>query len=389
MKSIRVLFLLLAVGLLFNTLVQGQAWPAPTVAVKCVVDGSSIQPTSFMFDVLIKRTGTQEYDYVKGQYAFSYNTAIRPGGNGGTWTLQIMASDLPSPKRCVITSTSTSTNGVFVLWGPPDNTDEYLVSSTTDVLVARVKATLSVPFEIQPLNLVWRTALPNPFTKLYYNDHASKTVIGVPAGNLSYEMIGGNIPLPVELKSLTAAGQGRDVELNWTTKTEVNTSKFLVERASSSTTPIWVNVGEVAASGNSNSEKQYSFVDKKLQSGKYSYRLKIVDADGSYRYSDIVEAEVSLPKEYAISQNYPNPFNPSTRIDYQLPFDSKVTIELYGITGEKVATILNNEQAAGYYTADINAGQLNLASGVYIYRMNANNQSGQSFVQVKKLMLTK
>ena len=64
----------------------------------------------------------------------------------------------------------------------------------------------------------------------------------------------------------------------------------------------------------------------------------MIDTQRTFEYSDVVEVEVGLPKEYAISQNYPNPFNPSTRIDYQLPFDSKVTIELYGITGEKVAT---------------------------------------------------
>ena len=115
----------------------------------------------------------------------------------------------------------------------------------------------------------------------------------------------------------------------------------------------------------------------------------MIDADGTSEYSNDVETEVSLPKDYAISQNYPNPFNPTTRIDYQLPFDSKVTLELYGITGEKVATILNGELSAGYYTADVNASALNLASGVYIYRMVAQNPSAQNFVQVKKLMLTK
>ena len=115
----------------------------------------------------------------------------------------------------------------------------------------------------------------------------------------------------------------------------------------------------------------------------------MIDNDGTFRYSNLVETEVALPKDYAISQNYPNPFNPSTRIDYQLPFDSKVTLELYGITGERVATILNGELSAGYYTADVNASALNLASGVYIYRMNASNPAGQNFVQVKKLMLTK
>ena len=82
-------------------------------------------------------------------------------------------------------------------------------------------------------------------------------------------------------------------------------------------------------------------------------------------------------------------FNPTTRIDYQLPFDSKVSLEIYGITGEKVATIINSELAAGYYTADVNAGALNLASGMYIYRISAVNQAGQNFTQVKKFMLMK
>ena len=151
----------------------------------------------------------------------------------------------------------------------------------------------------------------------------------------------------------------------------------------------WLNVGTIQAAGNSNSPISYSFTDKKLQSGKYSYRLKMIDANGSYEYSDAIEAEVGLPKEYAISQNYPNPFNPTTRIDYQLPFDSKVTLELYGITGEKIATLINSDLSAGYYTADVNASALNLASGVYIYRMVASGGNNQSFTQVKKLMLTK
>jgi hypothetical protein len=193
---------------------------------------------------------------------------------------------------------------------------------------------------------------------------------------------------PVELSSLIAVGQGRNVQLSWVTKTEVNTSMFQIERTTQST-QIWSKVGEVAASGNSNSTKEYGFTDKMLNSGKYIYRLKMVDADGTFKYSDAVEAEVALPNDYAISQNYPNPFNPSTKIDFQLPFDSKVAMELYGITGEKVATIINGELTAGYHTADVNAGALNLTSGMYIYRMTAQNSIGQSFVQVKKLMLTK
>jgi hypothetical protein len=211
------------------------------------------------------------------------------------------------------------------------------------------------------------------------------TDISVPASHLN-ELA--NMFLPVELNSFTAKSQGRDVVLSWETKTEVNSNMFEIER-SSEIGQSWVKVGEVTASGNSNSPKSYSYTDKKLNSGKYTYRLKMVDNSGAYRYSNVIEGEVALPKEYAISQNYPNPFNPTTRIDYQLPFDSKVSIELYGITGEKVGTILNGEIAAGYYTAEVNASALNLASGVYIYRISAVGQNNQNFVQVKKLMLAK
>ena len=170
--------------------------------------------------------------------------------------------------------------------------------------------------------------------------------------------------------------------------TEVNSALFEIQRSKENTSE-WLSIGKVNAAGNSNSPINYSFTDNKLQAVNINYRLKMIDADGSYCFSNVVEAEVELPKEYAISQNYPNPFNPTTRIDYQLPFDSKVTLELYGITGEKVATIINTELSAGYYTADINAGSLNLASGMYIYRMVATGANNQNFIQVKKLMLTK
>jgi hypothetical protein len=195
-------------------------------------------------------------------------------------------------------------------------------------------------------------------------------------------------PLPVELSSFTANSNQRDINLSWQTKTEINSNNFQIERTQQGNQS-WLRIGEVTAGGNSISQKEYSFTDNKLNSGKYSYRLKMVDNDGTYKYSDAIEAEISLPKEYAVSQNYPNPFNPTTRIDYQLPFDSKVTIELYGITGEKAATLINGELSAGYYTTDVNASQLNLASGVYIYRMSSQNSSEKNFVQVKKLMLIK
>jgi hypothetical protein len=193
--------------------------------------------------------------------------------------------------------------------------------------------------------------------------------------------------LPVELVSFTASVEKNDISLNWQTTTEKNSNKFEIQRSLASANN-WVSIGTVKAADLSNSPKQYSFTDNKLQSGKYQYRLKMIDNDGTYQYSSVENAEVAIPKDFAISQNYPNPFNPSTKIDYQLPLDSKVVLDIYNIVGQKVVELVNQTQSAGYYT--INFGASNLSSGIYVYRLSAVNQStGKNFSMIKKMMLLK
>ncbi len=195
-------------------------------------------------------------------------------------------------------------------------------------------------------------------------------------------------PLPVQLSAFNATADARDIILNWETQTEENANRFVVERKAENCST-WSNIGEVRANGNSNSPKKYNFTDKKLNSGKYSYRLKMIDNDGTFEYSDVIESDIGLPKEYAISQNYPNPFNPTTKIDFQLPFDSRVQIELYNITGERVATLINAEMQAGFHTYEM-AQTAQLSSGVYIYRIIASSSSQTSpFTAVKKMVLMK
>ncbi len=197
--------------------------------------------------------------------------------------------------------------------------------------------------------------------------------------------------VPVELSSFLSSINGNNVMLTWSTATETNNKGFAVERSEDFST--WVNLGFVEGKGTSTQTNNYSFADKNVANGKYYYRIIQTDFDGTYRiYYLGSEIEVGAPANFALLQNYPNPFNPSTRISYQLPVDSKVKIELYGITGEKVATLINADHAAGYYNLELNAGELNLASGLYLYRMTAQDQSSanaEPFVQVKKLLLTK
>jgi hypothetical protein len=197
--------------------------------------------------------------------------------------------------------------------------------------------------------------------------------------------IGGSNSLPVELTSFTANGNGRNVQINWVTKTEVNSNKFEIERSVKSTkgeSVTWISVGTVLASGTSTSAMKYSYMDKNLQVGIYQYRLKIINYDGSYEYSNVIETQIALPKNFELSQNYPNPFNPSTRINYSLPIDSKVILEVFNITGEKVGQLVNEEKTAGNYTVEFDSGKL--SSGFYIYQLRTGN-----FVQTRKMILMK
>ncbi|MBS1493866.1 MAG: T9SS type A sorting domain-containing protein [Bacteroidetes bacterium] len=200
--------------------------------------------------------------------------------------------------------------------------------------------------------------------------------------------IGGDLnnQLPVELSSFTSSVSGKNVLLKWSTTMEENNSGFNIERRIRNT-ETWTNSGFVAGNGNSNTVKNYSFEDKNLSTGGYSYRLKQVDYNGNYRYYDLTnEVIVGIPTKFAISQNYPNPFNPSTKINYELPFDSKVSIKIFDITGREMASVVNEIQTAGYYTTNFNASFL--SSGVYFYQINADG-GNQNFVKTMKMMLIK
>lgn len=220
------------------------------------------------------------------------------------------------------------------------------------------------------------------FPTIGTRDAAGNTIQVTGVTSFSDFAIGKNAAaLPVELTSFKSNVLGKAVNLTWKTATEVNNYGFEVERATVGGIS-FAKVSFVKGSGNSNSPKEYSFTDNDLQQGKYQYRLKMLDNDGTFEYSKIVEAEIIAPKEFALSQNYPNPFNPVTTINYSLPIDSKVMLVVYSINGEKVAELINEMQTAGSYNIPFNAN--GLASGTYFYRLQAGE-----FVQTKKMIILK
>ena len=196
--------------------------------------------------------------------------------------------------------------------------------------------------------------------------------------------VGGEVPnpLPVELNSFSASVMGTKVNLRWMTETEVNNYGFEIHRLAVNDINGWTKIGFVQGNGNSNSPKYYSFEDKNLISGKYSYRLKQIDTDGQFEYSKVIEVDLDAPMKYELSQNYPNPFNPVTTIQFSIPEAGEVKLVVYNLLGEQVAELINENKEAGVHTINFNAAELN--SGLYIYKLTAGN-----FSDVKKLMVVK
>ncbi len=192
--------------------------------------------------------------------------------------------------------------------------------------------------------------------------------------------------VPVELTSFTAKVVAGNVNLDWKTATEVNNRGFEVERSIDKVS--FSPIAFVEGNGTSTSTHNYSYTDKSILEGKeYYYRLKQLDFDGTYEYSNVVEVKNDVPGEFSLKQNFPNPFNPSTSIKFALPVDSKVTLQVYNMIGQVVATLADGNYSAGTHNVNFNAA--NLTSGMYIYNMKAFGIDGNTMSATKKMTLVK
>jgi hypothetical protein len=200
-------------------------------------------------------------------------------------------------------------------------------------------------------------------------------------------------PLPVSLTTFTGISTNEGVKLAWETATEQDNLGFEIRRSHDGITEViahYHNTPALRGRGTTLEPTQYTYTDARTEQGKtYRYVLRSFDLDGTiHEYSDkAIEVHVTealKPTEFALAQNFPNPFNPSTVIQYQLPEPATVKLELYDITGRKVATLVNAWQNAGYYSFNLNGSAYNLASGVYFYRLTAGG-----FIATKKMVLVK
>jgi len=192
-----------------------------------------------------------------------------------------------------------------------------------------------------------------------------------------------NPPVPVELASFSIDVAENMVVLQWTTATETNNFGFEIERSPDNSN--FIKIGFIPGNKTTANLHNYKFSDHNLKTGSYYYRLKQIDMDGSFQYSNIIEVVIGIPKIYKLGQNFPNPFNPETNIKYQIPEPIFITLEIFNMLGQRVRTLVDEQQPAGYYNIKWdgkNDQQIMVSTGMYFYILKTNH-----FRAIKKLLL--
>lgn len=338
--------------------------PLPVIAQTYDLQFVEVQNTGSTYDVKvqIKSNGTT-FKMGSGNLVFTYNTGAITGP-----TL-LSSSNFSGTFYSPITVTQPATGRVSV------NIELLLPNFGTTVPLTYTDI-VTIRFNIVNLSsttgLVWRTVSPNA-TNAFQDDN---TTI-VPAGTLHSL----DEPLPIQLANLTAAYIAENqVRVAWVTLSETNNYGFEVQKANSQPESYQTIPNSfVSGNGTTIEPHEYSFIDNTATAGTWFYRLKQIDLDGTVHYTDGVQVDLlsgvddhrPLPTVFALDQNYPNPFNPSTKIEFAMPKEARVQLEVFNILGERVATLVDEMRSAGYHTVQFDATAL--STGLYFYRLSSDD----------------
>jgi Peptidase family C25/Propeptide_C25/Secretion system C-terminal sorting domain len=341
-------------------------------------------------------TGHVYYQQESDRFIVEYKDWPGFSGGVGPFTFQIIL--YKNGKIMIYYNTiSGSSNSATVGIENHDGTDGLQVAYNATYL----QSNLALQFSAEP---EW--VLLNNFEGTIYNGNTVALVLNIVTqdlqeGEYSIDMIvSSNDPVtpqftvpihmtvssvPVELSSFTAECNQDEVLLRWQTATETNNKGFEIQRAivpENGEVTKWEKLTFLNGAGTSTKPNNYFFKDKIEKAGKFKYRIKQIDLDGTSAFSKAIEVKITGPKDYCLYQNYPNPFNPSTTIKFALPVKTRLRLTIYNSIGEKVKELFNGELDAGYHEMNFNAS--GLASGIYFYNFESEN-----FVQTKKLILLK
>jgi len=199
-------------------------------------------------------------------------------------------------------------------------------------------------------------------------------------GYPGYVLVYGPQDIPVELTGFTAQADGNSVHLAWETSSETNNAGFEVQTLRSDA---WTALGFVEGRGTTTEAQSYTFDEVNLDVGTHTFRLKQIDFDGAFEYSQEVEAIVEVVGTHQLSSAYPNPFNPQSQFRLAVARDQHVTATLYNALGRRVAVLFNG-QIEGQTTQVVAISGEALPSGTYFVRV-----LGVTFVDTLQITLAK
>lgn len=350
-----------------------------TYPITCYIHDNLIYNNNINPDVMTTGSGINTYGTNVVAPIISRNTIY---GNWWGVTIQIGVSGQPgaNPNLGNIENADTTDDGLNIIYGNVQGASVYdLYNNTHDPIYAQ--------------NNDWRV-----YDSTLIEDHIFHFVDDTTLGLVKF--IPFSLTVPVELISFSANVVNQSVMLNWRTATETNNAGFEIQRLKNLNEERlndWITIGFVNGNGTSTKMNNYSFIDQNPAEGKLYYRLKQIDFDGSFKYSNVIEIEFVTPNEFVLYQNYPNPFsskgsltsggNSSTKIKYSIPSTplplgnvQMVRLVVYDILGNEVSTLINEEKQPGIYEVEFDSK--NLSSGVYFYTLRYGNYSA-----TKKMIL--
>lgn len=188
-----------------------------------------------------------------------------------------------------------------------------------------------------------------------------------------------NASLPVELAEFTGRLAHEEIELSWSTRSEINNLGFEVQAMAPAATS-FETLGFVPAGSEGSGIQNYGYTIDGLIAGPYLFRLKQLDKGGTIKYSSIVEIAVPVNGTHDLSAAFPNPFNDDARFNLTLSKDQQVRVEVYDVNGRRVDTLFNGIVPADD-TRQFHISGTNLPSGTYFYRV-----SGENFATTKSVV---
>jgi Secretion system C-terminal sorting domain/Right handed beta helix region len=328
--------------------------------------------TSYIHDNLIYDNNINPDVMTTGSGINAYGTdAVAPviarnkiSGNWWGVTIQIGIVGQPGPQVNLgnVENADTTDDGKNIISGNVQGPDVYdLYNNTAETIYAQ--------------NNDWEV-----YDSTLIEEHIYHFVDDTTLGLVIFIPFSGSIP--VELTSFTARNLDDKVILNWQTATEINNRGFEILRSAQNNKGEWEHINFVEGKGTTTEMTDYSYIDRISCPGKYTYKLKQIDFDGTISYSEEINVDVAEPMNFILYQNYPNPFNPSTTVQFALPSESRVKINIYNSIGQLVETLVDREMQSGYHEINFDASKL--SSGVYLYQLQAGEYNS-----MKKMILLK